>query len=59
MEELEIDLILGERLDVESAKPENVKFNERGQRVVRTLGGREVAADLLVRTQLIRLLSTK
>ena len=41
-------MILGERLDLESTKPEKVKLNEHGQRVVRTVKGREVAADLLV-----------
>ena len=48
LEDLRVDLILGERLDLESTKPEKVKLNERGQRVVRTVKGREVAADLLV-----------
>lgn len=49
MEDLGVELILGERLDLESTKPENIKFNARGQRVVRTLTEHEVAADLLVR----------
>ena len=48
LEDIGVDLILGERLDIESTKAENIKFNARGQRVVRTLAGREVAADLMV-----------
>ncbi|KAI5116412.1 hypothetical protein M0805_000585 [Coniferiporia weirii] len=48
MEDLRIDLVLGERLDLASTRAENTKINERGQRVVRTLKGREVAADLLL-----------
>ena len=48
LEDIGVDLILGERLDIESTKAENIKFNARGQRVVRTLSGREVAADLMV-----------
>ncbi|THH06413.1 hypothetical protein EW145_g4104 [Phellinidium pouzarii] len=48
MEDFRIDLVLGERLDLKSTLPENVKLNERGQRIVRTLKGREVAADLLL-----------
>lgn len=48
MNELGVDLILGERLDLESTKSDNIKLNASGQRVVRTLTGREVAADLLV-----------
>ena len=51
MEELRIDMILGERLDLTSTTPEAAKFNERGQRVVKTVAGREVAADLLVSYQ--------
>lgn len=48
MEDLQVDLLLGERLDLESTKPENRKVNKQGQRVVKTLKGREIAADLIV-----------
>ena len=48
MEDLQVDLLLGERLDLESTKPERRKVNSRGQRVVKTLKGREIAADLIV-----------
>lgn len=48
MEELQINMVLGERLDLASTTPEAVKYNERGQRVVKTVTGRELAADLLV-----------
>ncbi|KIY71500.1 hypothetical protein CYLTODRAFT_441178 [Cylindrobasidium torrendii FP15055 ss-10] len=46
-----ITSILGERLDLDSAKQDPPKRNEKGQRVVRTLSGREIAADLIVRPQ--------
>ncbi|OCB90569.1 FAD/NAD-binding domain-containing protein [Sanghuangporus baumii] len=48
LEDLRIDLILGERLDLSSTLPEAAKFNESGQRVVRTEKGREVAANILL-----------
>lgn len=48
MEDLRIDMILGERLDLSSTAPDAVKYNERHQRIVKTVTGREVAADLLV-----------
>lgn len=48
LEDLRVDMILGERLDLSTTTPEAAKFNERGQRVVRTEKGREVAADLMV-----------
>ena len=51
MEELRVDMILGERLDLASTTSEAAKFNERGQRVVKTVTGREVAADVLVSEQ--------
>ncbi|KAF9467049.1 hypothetical protein BDZ94DRAFT_1249507 [Collybia nuda] len=43
-----IDVILGERLDLESVNEEPPKRNEKGQRVVRTVKGREIAADLIM-----------
>ncbi|KAG6902060.1 hypothetical protein C0995_004906 [Termitomyces sp. Mi166 len=43
-----IDVILGERLDMSSVKERPEKLNERGQRIVRTVAGREIAADLLL-----------
>ena len=48
LEDLRVDMILGERLDLSTTTPEAAKFNEHGQRVVRTEKGREVAADLMV-----------
>lgn len=48
MEDLGVNLILGERLDLESTKPEKLKFNLRRQRVVKTMSGKDVAADLMV-----------
>lgn len=44
-----IDVILGERLDLDSVNEDPPKRNENGQRIVRTLKGREIAADLIVR----------
>ncbi|KAK0229565.1 hypothetical protein EDD85DRAFT_957340 [Armillaria nabsnona] len=44
LESLGIEVILGERLDTSSAE----KYNEGGQRVVRTLSGRDVATDLML-----------
>ncbi|KAF9030951.1 FAD/NAD(P)-binding domain-containing protein [Hymenopellis radicata] len=48
LETVGIDTILGERLDLASAKRKPPKLNEKGQRVVRTLSGREIAADLIM-----------
>ncbi|PBK88257.1 FAD/NAD(P)-binding domain-containing protein [Armillaria gallica] len=44
LESLGIEVILGERLDTSSAE----KYNEEGQRVVRTLSGRDIATDLML-----------
>ncbi|KAF8054707.1 hypothetical protein FPV67DRAFT_1550966 [Lyophyllum atratum] len=43
-----VDIILGERLDLSSVDEEPGKTNDRGQRVVRTVTGREIAADLIL-----------
>ncbi|KAG5729559.1 Apoptosis-inducing factor like protein [Termitomyces sp. T112] len=43
-----VDVILGERLDMSSVKEQPVKHNELGQRIVRTVTGREIASDLLL-----------
>ncbi|KAF9257141.1 FAD/NAD(P)-binding domain-containing protein [Marasmius fiardii PR-910] len=48
LESLGVNVILGERLDMTSVKDEPVKFNELGQRVVRTVKGRELAADYIM-----------
>lgn len=47
-------MILGERLDLKSVEEVPPKRNEAGQRVVRTVKGRELAADLLVRDTFCR-----
>jgi len=47
MESQDIDLVLGERLDLSSVR--EGRKNEKGQRVLRTESGREIEADLLVR----------
>lgn len=48
---LNVNVILGERLDMQSTAldGEFLKLTERGQRVVKTVQGREVVADLIVR----------
>lgn len=43
-----IKLILGERLDLSSVEDGAGSVNAKGQKVVRTVTGREIAADLLV-----------
>ncbi|KAG8683983.1 hypothetical protein FRC08_013964 [Ceratobasidium sp. 394] len=48
MTELGVTVILGERLDIQTTLPENAEYNERGERIVRTLSGRAVAADLVL-----------
>ncbi|EEB88279.1 hypothetical protein MPER_13967, partial [Moniliophthora perniciosa FA553] len=48
LESLDVNVILGERLDLCSVNDEPVKLNDSGQRVVRTVKGREVAADLIL-----------
>ncbi|KAJ3497804.1 hypothetical protein NLJ89_g10300 [Agrocybe chaxingu] len=47
-ENMDIEVILGERLDMDSVEDGKGKHNERGQKVVRTVTGREIAADLLL-----------
>ncbi|KAH6905159.1 hypothetical protein BKA70DRAFT_1293604 [Coprinopsis sp. MPI-PUGE-AT-0042] len=51
LETQEVDLILGERLDLSSvdlSTNSGKKTNAKGQRIVRTVTGREIAADLLL-----------
>jgi hypothetical protein len=48
-ETMDVELILGERLDLSSTENGKAKVNALGQKVVRTVTGREIAADLLVR----------
>lgn len=51
MEDLRIDVILGERLDLSSVQSTAASsdVNECKEKIVRTEKGREIAADLLVR----------
>lgn len=49
MDNLGIEVILGERLDLSTTTPDSKEYNDLGQRVVRTEKGRRLAADLLVR----------
>ena len=50
MNRLNVNVVLGERLDVQSVAER--KSTESGERVVRTTSGREVTADLVVRSLL-------
>ncbi|KAF9484578.1 FAD/NAD(P)-binding domain-containing protein [Pholiota conissans] len=47
-EKLDVKLILGERLDLDSVDDGKAKVNAAGQKIVRTVTGREIAADLLL-----------
>ncbi|PPQ85979.1 hypothetical protein CVT25_001678 [Psilocybe cyanescens] len=47
-EAMGINLILGERLDLGSIEKGEAKTNEAGQKIVRTVTGRKIAADLLL-----------
>lgn len=48
MEDINVNVILGERLDLSSTTQDPPKRNELGQRVVKTVTGREVSADLIL-----------
>lgn len=48
MTDLGVTVLLGQRLDLRTTLPENAEYNERGERIVRTVSGRVVAADLIV-----------
>ncbi|KAG9117701.1 hypothetical protein FRC07_007338 [Ceratobasidium sp. 392] len=48
MEDLGITMLLGQRLDLRTTLPENAEYNERGERIVKTILGRAVAADLVL-----------
>lgn len=53
----EIELVLGERLDLstlDKGTSSGTTTNARGQRVVRTESGREIAADLVVGSICVR-----
>ncbi|KDR71582.1 hypothetical protein GALMADRAFT_74880 [Galerina marginata CBS 339.88] len=45
---LDIELILGERLDLDSIENGSAKINQLGKKVVRTVTGREIEADLFL-----------
>ncbi|CAE6431367.1 unnamed protein product [Rhizoctonia solani] len=48
MRKLNINLILGQRLDLKSTLPENAEYDERGRRVVKTEQGKRICADLVL-----------
>ncbi|KAH9475074.1 Fe-regulated protein 8 [Psilocybe cubensis] len=52
-ENMGVKLILGERLDLGSIENGQAKTNEAGQKVVRTVTGREIAADLLASSSML------
>ncbi|CCO35158.1 Apoptosis-inducing factor 2 [Rhizoctonia solani AG-1 IB] len=45
---LDVDLILGQRLDLKTTLPENAEYDERGRRVVKTESGKRICADLVL-----------
>ncbi|QRW10316.1 apoptosis-inducing factor 2 [Ceratobasidium sp. AG-Ba] len=48
MSDLGVNMLLGQRLDIRTTLPENTEYNENGERVVRTVSGRVIAADLVL-----------
>ncbi|KAG8739618.1 hypothetical protein FRC10_005389 [Ceratobasidium sp. 414] len=45
---LGVTVIPGERFDLQTTLPENAEYNECGERIVKTVSGRGVAADLVL-----------
>jgi hypothetical protein len=48
MHRLDVDLILGQRLDLKTTLPENAEYDKRGRRVVKTESGKSICADFVV-----------
>lgn len=48
MHKLGVNVILGQRLDLNTTLPENAEYNEKGERVVRTVSGQIICAELIV-----------
>lgn len=48
MHKLNVNLILGQRLDLKSTLPENAEYDEQGRRVVKTEQGKRICADLVL-----------
>ncbi|KAF8601958.1 FAD/NAD(P)-binding domain-containing protein [Ceratobasidium sp. AG-I] len=48
LHKLGVDVILGQRLDLKTTLPENTKYNEKGERVVRTVSGQVICAELIL-----------
>ncbi|CAE6441307.1 unnamed protein product [Rhizoctonia solani] len=48
MHSLDVNLILGQRLDLKSTLPENAEYDEQGRRVVKTESGKRIYADLVL-----------
>ncbi|KDN33485.1 hypothetical protein RSAG8_13421, partial [Rhizoctonia solani AG-8 WAC10335] len=53
MHKLDVNLILGQRLDLKTTLPENAEYDEKGQRVVKTESGKRICADLVVRAMFL------
>ncbi|KIK70490.1 hypothetical protein GYMLUDRAFT_89519 [Collybiopsis luxurians FD-317 M1] len=45
---LDVEVILGERLDLLSTSNDTVRLDQQGRRIVKTTHGREIAADLIL-----------
>ncbi|CAE6447076.1 unnamed protein product [Rhizoctonia solani] len=48
MHNLNVNLILGQRLDLKTILPENAEYDEQGRRVVKTESGMRMCADLVL-----------
>ncbi|KAG8716743.1 hypothetical protein FRC09_015282 [Ceratobasidium sp. 395] len=46
--DLGVTVMLGQRLDLRTTLPENAEYNERGERIVRTMSGKPIASDLIL-----------
>ncbi|CAE6530100.1 unnamed protein product [Rhizoctonia solani] len=48
MHKMNVDLVLGQRLDLKTTLPENAEYDENGRRVVKTESGKRICADLVL-----------
>ncbi|CAE6493754.1 unnamed protein product [Rhizoctonia solani] len=48
MHKLNVNLMLGQRLDLKTTLPENAEYDQQGRRVVMTESGKKICADLIL-----------
>ncbi|KAF8716648.1 Pyridine nucleotide-disulfide oxidoreductase, partial [Rhizoctonia solani] len=48
MHAFDVNLILGQRLDLKTTLPEHAEYDEQGRRVVKTENGKKICADLVL-----------